>query len=305
MPPEVAPTGYAERPGGGRIAYTITEPAGSGAGSAEPETLALIMGLAGSGAMWWRLLPHVRDRRVICLDNRGTGDSSPAHRPQTMAGMAADVVAVLDAAGVAVAHVMGASMGGMIAQHVALEHRERVRSLILACTTAGGSSGPPNARLMAATALRPVLGPSRTGTLVAPALYGERTRSRARGRMRDDLQRRGQDRIGRLTSWMQMAAIARHDTRARLAELAGLPTTVIHGDEDRLVPVERGRELAAAIPGARYVEIPGAGHILVTDAEEQVAGAVREHLERADQIGSGGSGGSSASDSSRAASSRS
>ena len=111
---------------------------------ADPETLLLIMGLAGSGAMWWRLLPHLaRRHRVIVFDNRGTGDSAPAHRPLSMREMAGDAVAVLDAAGVAEAHVMGASMGGMIAQHVALDHGGRVSLAGARVHHAAGSAGSP------------------------------------------------------------------------------------------------------------------------------------------------------------------
>src|SRR5439155_4809332 len=120
----------------GRISYRIVGPA---APAADSQTLLMIMGLAGSGAMWFRLLPHISGHhRAIVFDNRGTGESSPARAPLTMRTLTDDAKAVLDAAGVERAHVMGASMGGMIAQHLALDHRGRVRSLILACTTAGG-----------------------------------------------------------------------------------------------------------------------------------------------------------------------
>lgn len=237
------------------------------------------MGLAGSGAMWWRLLPHVERRhRVIVFDNRGTGASSPARRPLNMEELASDAIAVLDAVEVERAHVMGASMGGMIAQHVALDHRARVDSLVLACTTAGGRQGMPNARLMTASMLRPLVGPKRTASLVAPALYSRRTLDGPRDRLVQDFRRRGSDRVGGLTAWMQMAAIAGHDTRSRLHELAGLATLIIHGTDDELVPLDRGRELAARIPGAQLVEVPDAGHMLTTDAEEPVAKAVLGHL---------------------------
>jgi len=169
----------------------------------------------------------------------------------------------------------------MIAQHVGLGHRDRVLSLILACTTPGGNTGAPNPRLLAASLLRPFISPRRTGPLIAPALYSSRTRTERRERMLDDLRRRSVDPIGPLTAWMQMAAIAGHDTRARLGELDGIPTTVIHGHEDSLVPIARGAELADGIPGARLVEIPHAGHVLMTDDEDGVASAVAEHLERA------------------------
>jgi pimeloyl-ACP methyl ester carboxylesterase len=261
-----------------RIAYAVYGPQ---IPTDAPETLLMIMGLGGSGAMWWRLVPHLaREHRVITFDNRGTGGSSPATGPLTMGLMARDAIAVLDAAGVAAAHVVGASMGGMVAQHVALDHRDRVRSLALACTTAGGPSGPPNLRLLTATFLRPLLGPQRTSPLVAPALYSDRTRRQRPALMAQDLARRLRDRVGVLTPWAQMAAIARHDTRARLPELADLGVLVLHGTEDRLVPVERGRALARAIPGARLVELPDTGHVLSTDAEDEVAAALLEHVAR-------------------------
>src|SRR6266576_1988318 len=192
-----------------------------------------------------------------------------------------DALAVLDAAGHDTAHVFGVSMGGMIAQHLALDHRERVRSLILGCTTAGGRRGAPPWRLMTATALRPIVGAARTFPIVAPVLYAERTRRERPERVREDLRIRTEDSTDIRTTLAQMAAIARHDTRARLGELAGLDVTVIHGEEDVLVPSEAGRGLAAAIPGARLVMIPACGHMLTTDAEDEAAGAVLGHLARA------------------------
>src|SRR5437773_4907843 len=95
-----------------RISYTLSGPLEA---VEDPQTILMIMGLAGSGAMWWRLLPHVaRGNRAIVFDNRGTGGSSPVQRRLSMADMVADALAVLDAAGVQKAHVIGASMGGMI-----------------------------------------------------------------------------------------------------------------------------------------------------------------------------------------------
>jgi pimeloyl-ACP methyl ester carboxylesterase len=251
------------------------------AGQPDGEPILLIMGLGGSGRMWWRLEPHLaRTHRVLMIDNRGTGDSDRVRGPLSMADMAADAVSVLDAAGVDRAHVMGASMGGMVAQHVGLDHRERVRSLVLACTTAGGPAGVPNWRLLASAAMRPLLRPRQSFAIVAPALYSERARRESPDRVAEDLERRSADATPSATLYAQMAAIARHDTRERLGELAGLPTLVLHGDEDSLVPAERARALAEGIPGARLVELPGCGHVMTTDREEEVAAAVLEHLER-------------------------
>jgi pimeloyl-ACP methyl ester carboxylesterase len=263
----------------GRISYQIVGPAEP---AEDPQTILMIMGLAGSGAMWFRLLPHIsRRHRAIVFDNRGTGNSSPACAPHTMRTMTDDAVAVLDAAGVESSHVLGASMGGMIAQHLALDQRQRVRSLILCCTTAGGRREPPNVRLTAASLLRPWIGSARTFALVAPVLYSPRSRAEARERLLEDRRIRAADRVRPLTPLLQASAIARHDTRARLHELAGLPTLVLHGLDDRLVPPSHGRELAALIPRARLVEIRDAGHLIATDAEETVASAVLGHLESA------------------------
>ena len=261
----------------GRIGYTVTGPSEA---TDDSQTLLMVMGLAGSSAMWWRLLPHVtRRHRAIVFDNRGTGASAPAHSGLTITDMVADALAVLDATGVESAHVMGVSMGGIIAQHLGLDHRDRVRSLVLGCTTAGGRREAPNLRLVAALLLRPLIGPSRTFPLVAPALYSQHTRMNERERLSEDMRIRSRDRVRARTPLLQAAAISGHDTRSRLAELDGVPTLVMHGLEDRLISPEHGRELARLIPGARLVEIPSAGHLLATDAEQEVATNVVEHLE--------------------------
>src|SRR5580658_3599827 len=103
------------------------------------EPVLLIMGLGYPSDMWWRVRPVLDGRyRTIVLDNRGAGRSDVPPGPYPIALMAADAVAVLDAAGVESAHVFGISMGGMIAQEFALQYPTRVRSLILGCTAAGG-----------------------------------------------------------------------------------------------------------------------------------------------------------------------
>jgi 3-oxoadipate enol-lactonase len=245
------------------------------------EPVLLIMGLGASSRLWYRLLPWLsRRHRVILLDNRGTGDSGPVRSRLTMRGMARDTVDVLEAADEQSAHVVGASMGGMIAQHIALDHRERVRSLVLACTSAGAPSGLPPWRLMATVALRPVLGAKRTFPLVAPLLYADATLRDKPDRVREDLKRRIADGTSPITVYAQMAAIGQHDTRSRLHELAGVPTLVVHGLEDGLVPPKRARELAEGIPGARLELIPSCSHLLATDAEEETATAILDHLER-------------------------
>jgi pimeloyl-ACP methyl ester carboxylesterase len=241
----------------------------------------MIMGLSGTRRAWYRLLPHITAAaECISFDNRGTGGSDAVSGLLSMDDLVGDALAVLDASGHERAHVLGVSMGGMIAQHLALDHRARVRSLILGCTTPVGRNGAPPWRLLAATALRPVLGSSRTFDVVSPALYAESTRREHPDRVRRDLALRAEDATSARTSIAQLAAIARHDTRHRLSELAGLEVTVIHGEEDALVSPQAGHALAEAIPGARMVDIPGCGHMLTTDAEEATAAAVLDHLSR-------------------------
>src|SRR5437867_2863545 len=173
------------------------------------EPVLLIMGLGGSSRLWYRLLPWIsRRHRAIVFDNRGTGASPPVRGRLTMPGLAEDAVEVLNAARVESAHVVGASMGGMIAQHLALDHRERVRSLVLACTTAGGQGGAPPWRLLAASALRPLLGARRTFGLVGSTLYAGTTLRNGRERVLEDLERRIADGTSPLTVYAQMGAIA-------------------------------------------------------------------------------------------------
>jgi pimeloyl-ACP methyl ester carboxylesterase len=241
------------------------------------EPLLLIMGMGGSAMAWYRLLPHLGGLRAVSFDNRGTGRSSAIRGHLTLGAMVADTVAVMDDAGLESAHVLGVSMGGMIAQNLAIEHPERVRSLILGCTTAQTRVGVPPWRLLSAAWVR-ALAPDVAISMVLPALYAQRTRSEAPERIREDLAMRRRDATASRTIFAQMGAVARHDRRGRLGELRGLRVTVIHGSEDALVPVERGRELAALIPGADLVEVPQCGHLLLTDAEDDVLRALDGHF---------------------------
>jgi 3-oxoadipate enol-lactonase len=245
------------------------------------EPVLLIMGLGASSRLWYRLLPSISARyRAILFDNRGTGDSAPVRSRLTMRSLADDALSVLDVAGEESAHVVGASMGGMIAQHLALDHPERVRSLVLACTSAGGQPGVPPWRLLATVALRPLVGTRLSFPLIAPALYASATLKDRPERAREDLARRIADSSSPITTYAQMAAIATHDTRSRLGALAETPTLVVHGLEDSLVPPKHARGLAELIPGARLVLVPRCGHVLGTDAEQETAAAILEHLDR-------------------------
>lgn len=234
----------------------------------------MIMGLSFTHEMWFRVAPAIANEyTAIVFDNRGMGRSDVPRGPYTMARMASDARAVLDAAGMESAHVIGASMGGMIAQELALRHPERVRSLILGCTTSRGlfgkwpefQHGPREwngDRVERERSLRPLL-------------YAEATPSAL---IEEDVRVR----CGCTWSYKgflnQFAGILMWSAYRRLPRIQ-VPTLVVHGDEDRLVPPENGRVLASRIPAARFELLRGAGHILVTDQPERSIEVIRGFLE--------------------------
>jgi pimeloyl-ACP methyl ester carboxylesterase len=230
------------------------------------ESLLMIMGLSFSLAMWQDLRTIMaRHFRTILLDNRGVGKSDVPLRPWSMQTMARDAAAVLDAAGVEAAHVIGVSMGGMIAQELTLMYPARVRKLILACTQCGGPGKVRPDFEVYRTFARPFSSHEQRARAFVPLLYSPETSA----------ERIEQDRATLLAnhaplrgSICQIAAILSWKCHGRLSKISS-PTLVIHGDRDRLVPVENGRLIARRIPGAKLVELPGAGHIFPTDQPER------------------------------------
>ena len=247
-------------------------------GSGEP--VLMIMGLGANSLGWYRVLPEIAEsHRAIVFDNRGTGRSDAiGRRLLRMEDLVEDALAVLDAAGEQSAHIVGASMGGMIAQQLALHHPERVRSLALCCTTPVSRQGLPPWRLIAGAVLRTFMDARQSAWLMEPALYADRTRSDHREEIDRDMDVRTAHPTPARTTWLQLVAIARHDTRERLADLAGIPMTVIHGEEDVLIPLERGLLLHDLVPGSRVAIIPEAAHVLTTDDAEASIAALLDHL---------------------------
>ena len=240
------------------------------AGAGEP--LLLIPGFGAAIPVYWANLPALSRRfRTIAFDPRGAGRSDAPDGPYTMAQFADDAAAVLDAAGVDAAHVFGTSFGGMIAMHVALRHRARVRRLVLGCSSAGGPGhvAPPPENVARFIAAGDITDPAEAvrstyfmhysdgwaaahdAELVARARENERLRSTPAGRAG------------------QLAAIQGHDVAGRLGEI-GQPTLVLHGGEDGMVPIENGRALARGIPGARLIVYPKGRHVFFAELAEQV-----------------------------------
>jgi pimeloyl-ACP methyl ester carboxylesterase len=239
----------------------------------------LVMGLGLPGDAWWRTVPVLaRACRVITFDNRGSGRAEVAG-PLTIAAMAADAVAVLDAAGVERAHVYGMSMGGMIAQELALGFPERVGALVLGATSAGGAAAtPPEPATLAFLARRATMPDEEGHWASVPYVYSERTRSEGGARIGEDFARRRSYVFHADGYRAQLAAAMSHDAAARLGAIAA-PTLVVHGAEDRMVPPANGRALADAIAWAELLVVDDAAHLYTTD-EPAADEAVLEFLER-------------------------
>lgn len=201
--------------------------------------------------------------------------------PYTLADMADDGVGLLDALGIERAHIVGASMGGMIAQHVAARHSDRCLSLTTVFSTTGNPKLPP-ARPEAMKALITRPDSTEEGVLVEHGMMLARTigspgypapedrlRERTLASVRRSFYPEGPTRH-------LSAIVADGDRRAMLRDIA-VPTLVLHGEDDPLVPCEGGRDTAASIPGARLKTIPGWGHDLPLELVDELAGAIGEH----------------------------
>jgi len=242
----------------------------------EGEPVLLIMGLGYPSDMWYRTRPLLAARyRTIALDNRGVGRSDVPPGPYPIALMASDAAGVLDAGGIESAHVFGVSMGGMIAQEFALQYPKRVRSLILACTAAGGPHAvraePEVVQLLMS---RSELSPEESAEATVPFIYDSST---SRPRIDEDVAMR-KDWFPRPEAYVaQLQGILSWEAYSRLSQIS-VPTLVIHGESDRLVPAGNGKLIAERIPGARLVLLPHASHLFTTDQPEAAHHAILEFL---------------------------
>ncbi len=246
--------------------------------------LLLLEGLGYSLWMWDELLPELARRfQVIAFDNRGVGRSDKPPGPYSTAGMADDAAGLLARLGVARAHVLGISMGGMIAQEMVIRHPALVDRLILGATSFGGPESVP-----APPETRALLMADPSGVSPEEAVRRNMEVAFAPGwttRHPDAFDRWVRRRLEWLPpreAWLaQFHAILGHDTSNRLGTI-DRPTLVCSGDQDRVVPVENSRRLAARIPGVRLVLFQGAGHLFFIEQAEQFTQVLVDFLEEAD-----------------------
>lgn len=258
-----------ERPDGARLHWET---------EGEGEPVVLVSGLAYPCAMFFRIRPALAARyRVLCLDNRGagrTGDVPGA--PYTVETMAGDVLALLDEVGEAAAHVVGTSMGGLVAQELAMTAPDRVRSLVLACTHPGLAHSVWDPEAVALLSRRSSMTADEAAEASIPFNYASTT---PRERIEQDWAVRlplAASPAGYLAQAQGTAAWS------GLERLPGVrvPTLVLHGELDRLVPVANGRRLAEAIPGAELVVLPDANHVFWTDQPDRANEVLLDWLGR-------------------------
>ncbi|WP_428678987.1 alpha/beta fold hydrolase [Sphingopyxis sp.] len=274
-------------------------------GPKDAPAILLVMGLGGQLTLWPdefvdALVAH--GFRVIRYDNRDVGLSTrfdsagvpnlkwmfvkaalklPVRSAYTLADMAADGMALLDHLGIERAHVVGASMGGMIAQHIAARYPARVLSLTSVMSTTGNPRLPrAQKEAMRVLANRPMNGDPEA--LIAYSVNAARViGSPGYPAAEDRLQRRVRNDFER--GWYpqgvarQMAAIVADGDRRAMLKTIKAPTLVIHGEADPLVPIAGGRDTAETIPGARLLTIPGMGHDLPLALVDTLADAVAQH----------------------------
>ena len=252
-------------------------------GSGTP--LLLVMGHSYSPAMWSLARDLLsQHHRVITFDNRGTGGSSPTGRVISVADMASDAFAVLDAAGVGAAHLYGVSMGGGIVLEMARMAPERATSLVLGCTMAKTPDVPG-----VPAALRPLL------HLPAPALYwllrklsrpnvalpyGSRASSDRAAR---DVEMIAADGVTPKTSVAQSRGINAYAIEPDAVRNLRMPALVLHGNEDALVPYEAGVRLHGLLPNSELVTLEGAGHNYFVAAADEANAAVMRFLRQVEQ----------------------
>jgi pimeloyl-ACP methyl ester carboxylesterase len=277
-------------------------------GDADAEPMLLIMGLGGQMVLWdddfCRQLAG-RGFRVIRFDNRDIGKSSylsggkrltpmellklrflkiPVDAPYKISDMAEDAVGLLDALGIKSAHLVGMSMGGMIAQEIAIAHPQRVRSLTSIMSTTGNPKIPPPAREATAVLMAPppttrdeyLARFAETWKVLRVGSFPEdeaRDRSRAERCFERGLNPAG---VGR-----QLRAILASGSRKERLHTVKAPTLVIHGTVDPLVHPMGGKDTAASIPGAKLLMIEGMGHALPIPMWPQILEAIDQHAHAA------------------------
>jgi 3-oxoadipate enol-lactonase len=247
------------------------------AGSGEP--LLLIQGMSGTHVAWGEPFRSALEESfdVVAFDNRGIGLSERIADPFTIAEMAADTAELLERLEIESAHVVGISMGGMIAQELALAEPGRLRSLTLGCTYCGGEGS----QLMPQENAEKLLGAFASGDRdqairagyevnLSPAFRADENAFAAFQEMATSVP------AAREVIQLQLQAIIGHDTSGRLGGIA-TPTLIVHGTVDGVLPFANGEQIASLMPAARFEVLEDVGHMFWWEQPQHSAELIREH----------------------------
>ncbi|WP_257299445.1 alpha/beta fold hydrolase [Haloarchaeobius sp. FL176] len=249
-------------------------------GPHDAPVVAFCEGLGYARWMWRFQRERLEDYRTVVFDNRGTGESEVPEEPEaySIEAFASDLEAVLDAEGIDEAHVVGASMGGMTAQQYARDY-DRAISLTLLCTSHGGADAvetPPE---------------TQEYMFDVPEEYDEReaVRYKMTPAMTESFAAENEALVDQIVDWRldsdapeaarnaQAGAVAAFDSTPWLDELT-LPALVLHGTDDRVLPVENGERLAAALPNAELELYEGGSHLFFIESADEVTANIRGHV---------------------------
>lgn len=244
----------------------------------EGEPMLLIQGMSATHLTWGRPFLAALEESFDCIvfDHRGMGRSGPAELPFTTADLAADATGLLDALEIERAHVVGISMGGMVAQELALAHPDRIRTLTLGATYCGGTEGklmdPDDLKMLGeamASGERERVFRAMWELNLSPGFRGDEARYAEFREMAEALP------APLPVILQQMRACGAHDTSARLGEIA-TPALVVHGSEDRMLPASNGRQIATLL-STRLELLDGVGHMFWWEQPERSAALIRDH----------------------------
>lgn len=244
------------------------------------DPLVMIRGVGSNVDHWYDQVPALSQKyKLLVFDNRGIARSSDPGGPFSTRDMAADTIALMEAVGINKAHILGYSMGGMIAQEMALNHPEKVAGLILVATDCGISlriKAKPEATRLFSEMIR--LGTNEAKLAAAGCLFARQTfetKPQVIQRYTEISQRFPASQKMLAKQW---AAVTQHDTCSRLVNIAS-PALAITGSEDVLIPPQNAAVMAERIPDAQLISIDGGGHLFLIEKPRQFNDAVIKFLE--------------------------
>lgn len=245
----------------------------------EGDPLLLIPGLGARAAVFDPIVGDLaRGHRVITFDPRGIGESENGG-DVTLTNMASDAVAVLDAANVGAAAVFGASMGGLIAQHVVIDHPDRVGHLVLAATAPGGDHGvdadPADQAALLGKGART---PEEAYRIACTVLYSRQFQRTHPEFIEAQISERSRHPVRPRVFAAQFNAMSQPDSSFEQLAAVTVPTLVLHGTDDVVTPFENARILARQIPAAVLRPFDGCGHLFFHERPAETARVVTEHL---------------------------